>query len=70
MSTNSYAQAPRLIKTSGHTALYAVTNGAMSILKAAYAATKRFAIGFLDFAIEVQELRDATFKTFPYISHE
>ncbi|MEO6960169.1 MAG: hypothetical protein ABI081_09330 [Burkholderiaceae bacterium] len=70
MSTSSYAQAPVLIKTSGRPAIYSVTNGAMSILKAAYAATKRIATSFLDFAIEVQELRDATFKTLPYIAHK
>jgi hypothetical protein len=70
MSTSSYAQAPRLIKTTSHTAIYAVTNGAMSISKAAYAAIKRIAISFLDFAIEVQELQDATFKTLPYIAHK
>lgn len=70
MSTSSYAQAPRLIKTSGHTAIYATTSGALSILKAVYGAFKRIAISFLDFAIEVQELRDATFKTLPYIAHK
>ncbi|HEY9461329.1 MAG TPA: hypothetical protein VIR04_11075 [Paralcaligenes sp.] len=70
MSTSSYAEASLLTKTPDHTAIHAVISGAMSVLKAAYATARRILTAFLDFAVEVQELQDATFKTLPYIAHK